>query len=175
MNPWHDVSAGLDSPEWINGIIENPKEDTRANYVLDKKTGLLNLESVVYAASNYPANYGFIPKTYTSQKEPLDILILSSVSISPLCIVKAKVIGAICFKVGAIRDDKIIAVAANDPSVNFINEIMELPQYHLDNIEKFIAKYKLDDDSKENQEKIQQKTIALNIIAKAMDDYKAKY
>src|ERR1700754_1287824 len=91
-NPWHSVSIGEDVPNLVNGIIEIPK-GTRAKYELDKESGLLILDRVLYSSMYYPANYGFIPQTYCDDNDPLDILIISQIDIVPLCIVPAKVIG----------------------------------------------------------------------------------
>lgn len=175
MNPWHDVSAGKDAPEIINGIIENPK-DTRTKYVLDKKTGLLNLESVIYSSMHYPANYGFIPKTYVEgDKAPLDILILASIPIVPMCIVRAKVIGAMCMKDGDNRDDKIIAVAADDISVSHINDVHEIPTHIQQDLKKFFECYAKLEEKKFIVDELQRKSVALGIVAKAIDEYRARF
>ena len=114
FNPWHHVSAGNNLPDFVNGIIEIPK-GTRAKYELDKDSGLLKLDRVLYSSVYYPANYGFIPQTYCEDHDPLDILILSQIDIVPLCIVPAKVIGVMRMLDNGEADDKIIAVAAGDP------------------------------------------------------------
>ena len=84
MNPWHDVSVGIDVPEIVTGIIEIPK-NTRAKYELDKESGMLKLDRVLYSSMYYPANYGFIPQTYCDDNDPLDIVILSQIVIQPMC------------------------------------------------------------------------------------------
>src|SRR5689334_13245376 len=113
FNPWHSVSVGKKAPETVNGIIEIPK-GSRAKYELDKESGLLKLDRVLYSSVFYPANYGFIPQTYCDDNDPLDILILSQVEIVPLCIVPARVVGVMRMIDGGEADDKIIAVAAGD-------------------------------------------------------------
>ncbi|MGB5024377.1 MAG: inorganic diphosphatase, partial [Saprospiraceae bacterium] len=117
MNPWHDVSPGEQTPEFVNGIIEIPK-GTRAKYEIDKVSGLLKLDRVLYSSVYYPANYGFIPRTLCEDKDPLDILVLSQLEFVPLCLVSAKVIGVMRMSDQGDADDKIIAVCAGDPSVN---------------------------------------------------------
>ena len=92
FNPWHHVSFGEEAPEFVNGIVEIPK-NSRAKYELDKDSGMIMLDRVLYSSINYPANYGFIPKTYCDDGDPLDILVISQVTIVPMCLVKAKVIG----------------------------------------------------------------------------------
>jgi len=136
MNPWHNVGFGENSPSIINGIIEIPK-GSRAKYELDKESGLLKLDRVLYSSVYYPANYGFIPQTYCDDKDPLDILIISQVDVVPMCIVEAKVIGVMRMIDGGEADDKIIAVAAGDPSVNHFNDISELPQHFISEIRNF--------------------------------------
>ncbi|MDR2840307.1 MAG: inorganic diphosphatase, partial [Paludibacter sp.] len=92
FNPWHHVSPGDKTPAIVNGIIEIPR-GTRAKYELDKESGLIRLDRVLYSSVYYPANYGFIPQTYCEDKDPLDILILSQIEVVPLCVVEAKVLG----------------------------------------------------------------------------------
>ncbi|MGH2643252.1 MAG: inorganic diphosphatase, partial [Chitinophagaceae bacterium] len=126
FNPWHHVSAGDHIPEIVNGIVEIPK-GSRAKYELDKKSGLLRLDRVLYSSVYYPANYGFIPQSYGADNDPLDILILSQIDFNPLCIVRAKVVGVMQMIDQGEADDKIIAVAADDVSVNYVNNIDQLP------------------------------------------------
>ena len=121
-NPWHYVSAGKDAPDLVNAIIEIPT-GCKAKYELDKDSGLLKLDRVLFSAVHYPANYGFIPKTYCDDKDPLDILVLCSVEVEPLCIIEAKVIGVMRMIDQGEGDDKIISVAKNDQSINHINDI----------------------------------------------------
>jgi inorganic pyrophosphatase len=140
-NPWHTVSPGNETPEFVNGIIEIPK-GTRAKYELDKESGLLLLDRVLYSSVYYPANYGFIPQTYCDDKDPLDILIISQIDVVPLCIVPAKVIGVMQMFDNNEADDKIIAVSAGDPSVSHINDISELPSHFISEMKHFFEEYK---------------------------------
>jgi inorganic pyrophosphatase len=141
INPWHNVSPGNKLPDIVNGIIEIPK-GSRAKYELDKESGLLKLDRVLYSSVYYPANYGFIPQTYCDDKDPLDILILSQIDIVPMCIVSAKVIGVMRMLDNGEADDKIIAVAEGDPSVSHINDISELPQHFVSELRNFFEDYK---------------------------------
>lgn len=136
-NPWHKVSPGSHPPELVNGIIEIPK-GSRAKYELDKESGMLILDRVLYSAVYYPANYGFIPQTYCDDHDPLDILILSQIEIVPMCIVPAKVIGVMRMLDNNEADDKIIAVAAHDMSVNHFNDISELPPHFIREMRAFL-------------------------------------
>lgn len=140
FNPWHHVSPGDNLPGEVNGIIEIPK-GIRAKYELDKDSGLLKLDRVLYSSVYYPANYGFIPQSYGEDKDPLDILILSQIEVVPLCIVPAKIIGVMRMLDNGEADDKIIAVAAGDPSVNHYNDISELPQHMLTETMSFFEDY----------------------------------
>lgn len=170
FNPWHNVSYGKDIPKFVNGIIEIPK-GTRAKYELDKDSGLLILDRVLYSSMYYPANYGFIPQTYCDDKDPLDILIVSQIDVVPLCIVPAKVIGVMRMLDGGEADDKIIAVAAGDPSVNHINDISELPKHFISEIRNFFEDYKKLENKTVQVEEFENAEIAQGILRKAIEDY----
>jgi inorganic pyrophosphatase len=140
-NPWHSVTAGEDIPSIVNAIIEIPK-DSKAKYKLDKASGLLKLDRVLFSAVNYPANYGYIPQTFCDDGDPLDILVISSINAEPLCIVESKVIGVMRMLDEDAYDDKIIAVAKDDMSVNYINNIEELPPHTVVELRRFFEDYK---------------------------------
>lgn len=140
-HPWHGVSRGNSAPYLVNGLIEIPK-GSRAKYEVDKESGLLRLDRVIYSSMYYPANYGFIPQSYCGDRDPLDILVLTQIEVVPLCIVPAKVIGVMRMIDSGDTDDKIIAVCAGDPSVNHIQDISELPEhFHLE-LRNFFEEYK---------------------------------
>jgi inorganic pyrophosphatase len=170
FNPWHNVSYGENIPNVVNGIIEIPK-GTRAKYELDKDSGLLILDRVLYSSVYYPANYGFIPQTYCDDKDPLDILIISQIEIVPLCIVPAKVIGVMRMLDGGEADDKIIAVAEGDPSVNHINDISELPKHFISEMRNFFEDYKKLENKTVQVEEFENAKIAQEILKKAIEDY----
>lgn len=140
-NPWHSVNPGDDIPRTVNGIIEIPK-GSKGKYELDKHSGLLKLDRVLYSSVHYPANYGFIPKTYCDDKDPLDILVICSIDVDPLCIIESKVIGVMHMIDENEQDDKIISVAKNDMAVNYINEISDLPPHTLVELKRFFEDYK---------------------------------
>src|SRR6056297_307484 len=140
-NPWHKVEIGSKAPDVVTGIIEIPK-NTRAKYELDKKSGLLMMDRVIFSSMYYPANYGFIPQTYCDDKDPLDILVLSQITIVPMCLVEAKVIGVMRMLDDGEEDDKIIAVAASDMSVNHLDDITDLPQHFVIELKNFFEDYK---------------------------------
>ncbi len=141
FNPWHHVATGNEEVGYVNGVIEIPK-GSRAKYELDKKSGLLILDRVLYSSVYYPANYGFIPQSYCDDHDPLDILILSQIDVEPLCIVPAKIIGVMRMLDQGEADDKLIAVAAGDPSVNHYNDISELPPHFISEMRSFFEDYK---------------------------------
>jgi inorganic pyrophosphatase len=141
INPWHDVNIGKNAPEVVTGVIEIPK-GSKGKYELDKKTGMLMLDRVLFSAVHYPANYGFIPQTFCEDHDPLDILIISQIDIPSMCLVEAKVIGVMRMIDGGEADDKIIAVAAGDQSVNYINDIDDLPPHLMKEVHRFFEDYK---------------------------------
>lgn len=170
VHPWHGIESGEQAPRVVNAVIEIP-QGSRAKYEIDKPSGLLKLDRVIYSSFYYPSNYGFIPQTYGDDKDPLDILVLSSLSIQPMCLVTAKVIGVMQMIDQGDADDKIIAVAANDPSINYINNIEELPKHFFSELRHFFEEYKRLENKTVKVEEFQDKSMALKIIQEAMDAY----
>lgn len=173
-HPWHDVEPGDRAPEVVNSIIEIPKS-SRAKYELDKPSGLLKLDRVIYSSVYYPANYGFIPQTYGKDGDPLDILVLSQIAVQPLCLLSAKVIGVMRMLDQGESDDKIIAVADDDTSVNYINEINEMPHSFFDEIAHFFEEYKRLEHKEVVVEDFQDKGTAMGIVNEAVNDYQVKF
>lgn len=173
-HPWHDVNIGHHTPEIVKGIIEIPKNH-RAKYELDKESGMLILDRVLYSSINYPANYGFIPQTYCDDHDPLDILVVSQIAIVPMCIVDAKVIGVMRMMDGGEMDDKIIAVAANDMSVNHFNDISELPEFWIKELRSFFEDYKKLENKTVVVEDFQDRHTAMEVIDQSIIDYKKKF
>ena len=174
FNPWHQVSPGDHLPDIVNGIIEIPK-GIRAKYELDKESGLLRLDRVLYSSMYYPHNYGFIPQSYCDDHDPLDILILSQIEVVPLCIVEAKVIGVMRMLDNGEADDKIIAVAAGDPSVNHYNDISELPPHMKTEIMSFFEDYTKLEHKTVVVEKFFDKETAMEILQDSYKMYKKHY
>jgi inorganic pyrophosphatase len=171
LHPWHGTEFGIDAPEIVNAIIEIPK-GSRAKYEIDKATGLLKLDRMIYSSFHYPINYGFIPKTLGEDKDPLDILVLTSIAIQPLCIVESKIIGVMQMIDSGDADDKIIAVAKNDPSVNYINELSELPTHFFAELRNFFEEYKKLEKKTVVVDEFQEKEKAHNIITQAIERYR---
>ncbi len=174
FNPWHHVSSGKKAPEIVNGIIEIPK-GSRAKYELDKDSGLLKLDRVLFSSVYYPANYGFIPQSFCEDNDPLDILVLSQIDFVPLCLVSAKVIGVMRMLDNNEADDKIIAVCANDPSVNHINDISELPQHFISELRNFFESYTKLERKSVVVEDFMGKETAVAIILESFELYKEKF
>lgn len=174
FNPWHQVSIGQQPPAIINSIIEIPK-GSKAKYEMDKETGMLRLDRVLFSSVYYPANYGFIPQTLGKDHDPLDILVFSQIDLQPLCIVQATVIGVMRMLDNGEEDDKIIAVATNDISVSYIQNIQQLPPHLTVEIKNFFEDYKKLENRTVSVEGFQDIKTATKIINISIADYKAKY
>ena len=171
FNPWHHTPIGNDAPNIVTAIIEIPTA-TRAKYELNKETGRLRLDRVIFSSMYYPANYGFIPQTYCDDNDPLDILVLSQIEIRSLCEVNAKVIGVMRMIDQGEADDKIIAVAADDMSVSHINDITELPEHFLKEMRNFFEDYKKLENKTVVVEYFFKKETAIKIVLQSIEDYK---
>lgn len=174
QNPWHELNPGNEIPHKVNGVIEIPK-GSRAKYELDKESGLLILDRVIYSSVYYPHNYGFIPKTLGDDHDPLDILILSQIEVVPLCIVPAKVIGVMRMIDNGEADDKIIAVAAEDMSVNHYEDIDQLPDHFIRELRSFFEDYKKLEHKTVVVEDFQPKKIAEEILEDCLENYRKEF
>lgn len=172
-HPWHCIEPGKEAPYYVKSIIEIPK-GSKGKYEMDKESGLLRLDRVLFSSVHYPANYGFIPQTYCDDNDPLDILVICSIDVAPMCIVEAKVIGAMEMVDGNERDDKIIAVARNDMSVNYINDISELPPHTLIELKRFFEDYKMLEHKDVIVEQFMHREEAFKIILESMKNYQEK-
>jgi len=173
-HPWHGASFGEQAPEIVNALIEIP-QGSRSKYEVDKETGLLKLDRVIYSSFHYPINYGFIPQTLGQDNDPLDILVLCSQAIQPLCLVQATVIGNMQMIDSGKQDDKIIAVASKDPSVNHYKNVDELPQHFLLELRNYFEQYKVLENKKVEIDNFQNKAAALQIINDAIKFYKENF
>jgi inorganic pyrophosphatase len=173
-NPWHDVQIGDGSPDIVRAIVEIPR-GSRAKYELDKDSGLLKLDRVLYSSVHYPANYGFIPRTLGDDHDPLDILVLSQIEIQPLCIVRAKVIGVMRMIDSGEGDDKVLAVAADDISVNYIDSIDQLPPHFHSELRHFFEEYKRLENKTVLVEDFQSAELAKDIIRRAISEYNTAF
>ncbi len=173
-HPWHGAHYGEKAPSTVNALIEIP-QGSRSKYEVDKATGLLRLDRVIYSSFQYPINYGFIPQTLGHDGDPLDILVLCSQSIQSLCLVEAAVIGNMQMIDQGQQDDKIIAVAAKDPSVNHISKMEELPDHFLLELKNFFEQYKVLENKKVEIDNFQNKATACRVIEEAINLYKETF
>ena len=174
LHPWHGATYGEKSPVIVNALIEIP-EGSKCKYEIDKKTGLLKLDRVIYSSFHYPVNYGFIPQTLGEDGDPLDILVMCSESIQALCLVEATVIGNMQMIDTGEKDDKIIAVATKDPSVNHIKDINEIPPHFFAVLKNYFEQYKVLENKVVEIDDFQDKEAAFKIITTAIDAYKLKF
>lgn len=174
LHPWHGAECGNKAPATVNALIEIP-QGSRSKYEVDKTTGLLKLDRVIYSSFQYPINYGFIPQTLGQDGDPLDILVLCSQSIQTLCLVEANVIGNMQMIDNGQVDDKIIAVAAKDPSVNHISRMEDLPQHFLLELKNFFEQYKVLENKKVEIDNFQDQLIAYRVINEAISLYKTTF
>lgn len=173
-HPWHGVHYGDKAPDTVKAIIEIP-QGSRTKYEVDKATGLLKLDRVIYSSFHYPINYGFIPRTLGEDGDPLDILVFCSQTIHPLCLVDAHVIGNMQMIDQGQVDDKIIAVATKDPSVNHIKSVSELPPHFINELRNYFEQYKVLEHKKVAIDNFQDKQKAHEIISRAIEHYKENF
>lgn len=173
-HPWHGAHYGGNAPATVNALIEIP-QGSRSKYEVDKATGLLRLDRVIYSSFHYPINYGFIPQTLGQDNDPLDILVICSQSIQSLCLIEANIIGNMQMIDNGVPDDKIIAVAAKDPSVNHITQMEGLPQHFLLELRNFFEQYKVLENKKVEIDNFQDKETAFKIINEAIYFYKETF
>jgi inorganic pyrophosphatase len=174
LHPWHGAHFGDKAPKTVNGLIEIPK-GSHTKYEIDKKTGLLKLDRVIYSSFHYPVNYGFIPQTLGHDGDPLDILVICSESIEPLCLVEANVIGNMQMIDTGVADDKIIAVAAMDPEVNYITTMEELPKHFIAVLRNYFEQYKVLENKIVEIDEFQNAEAAYTIIEEAITLYKTNF
>ncbi len=170
-NIWHDIAAKRIKPDDFVCVIEISK-GSKTKYELDKETGCIILDRILYTSTQYPANYGFIPKTYGEDEDPLDVLLLCSEPLAPLTLVRAYPIGVITMIDNGRCDDKIIAIPFGDPSYNQYEDISELPVHIFEEMKHFFKVYKNLENKNTAVNEVSGREKALEIIRKARADYK---
>jgi inorganic pyrophosphatase len=170
VHPWHDVSPGKEVPRDFQAVIEIPL-GSNLKYELDKPTGLLKVDRVIHSAVFYPANYGFIPQTYAEDNDPLDVLVLCQEAVQPLALIKARAIGVMTMVDSGATDDKIIAVATNDPEFNEYLEARDLPSHRLLVLKRFFQDYKQLEGKQVQVEEIRPAYAAIGIIEQSLARY----
>ena len=171
MNIWHDIAAEKITPEDFYAVIEITK-GSKNKYELDKATGLMVLDRILYTSTHYPANYGFIPRTYADDCDPLDVLVLCSEQINQLTLVRCYPIGVISMNDQGKIDDKIIAIPFNDPMYNTYKSLEEIPPHIYDEMRHFFTVYKTLEGKKTAVDDAKGKEDAIRIISEAIDSYK---
>jgi inorganic pyrophosphatase len=171
-HPWHDVTPGEKLPREFTAIIEIPM-GSNVKYELDKPTGLLKLDRMLYSAVYYPVNYGFIPQTYAEDDDPLDVLVMCQEPVAPLTLVKARTIGLMTMVDSGKPDHKIVAVALDDPEVNPYREVSELPPHRLSMVRRFFQDYKQLEGKAVEVDEIEPSDLSLPIIEAALERYSA--
>ena len=174
MNIWHDINENRIKPNDFLAVIEI-KKGGKNKYELDKETGMLRLDRVLYTATHYPANYGFIPRTYAEDNDPLDVLVLCQENIDPMTLVECYPIGVINMIDSEENDEKIIAIAKKDPFLNVYNDIEEIPSHISSEIMHFFVVYKQLEDKQTVVEKVLGRKEAEETIQKAIDRYNLKF
>ena len=174
MNIWHDISADRITAERFEALIEIPRGG-KAKYELDKETGLLRLDRILYTSTVYPANYGFIPRTLADDGDPLDVLVLCNDSIIPMTLVTCKPIGVIKMIDGGDLDEKIIAVPVTDPNYKDYYDIHELPSHIFEEMMHFFEVYKVLEHKTTTVKEICHAPEAVAIIKKCIKTYEKKY
>jgi inorganic pyrophosphatase len=169
-HPWHDVTPGLKLPHEFMALIEIPRGSS-IKYELDKATGLLKVDRMLYSAVHYPANYGFIPQTYAEDDDPLDVLVLMQEPVAPLTLVRSRAIGLMTMVDSGKKDHKILAVAMDDPEFNAFHEAGELPEHRLTMLRRFFLDYKTLEHKTVEVEDFQEASAAAPIIEAALDRY----
>lgn len=174
MNIWHDISKERISSTDFIATIEISK-GSKKKYELDKETGLIILDRILYTSTHYPANYGFIPRTLGDDKDPLDVLVICSEEIEPMSLVRCYPIGVMYMRDNGDMDEKIIAIPYNDPTYNCYTDIEQLPEHIFEEIQHFFSVYK-DLENKETDVKdFGGPTEAIAVIEKCIANYEKKY
>jgi inorganic pyrophosphatase len=173
MHAWHDVELGEDIARYFRAVIEIPK-GSKAKYELDKATGMLTLDRVLYSAVHYPANYGFLPRTFCGDGDPLDVLVLGQEPVVPMCVLRARAIGVLTMSDDKGEDDKIIAIHVDDPEYAHYRDIAELPPHRLRELERFFLDYKVLEDKVVNVDELRGRQDAERVIRAAVRLYRER-
>ncbi len=173
-HPWHDVSPGDTVPKEFNAVIEIPLH-SNVKYELDKATGMIRMDRVLYSAVFYPANYGFIPQTLSADDDPLDVLVLCQEPVAPLTVMHARAIGLMRMMDQGGEDHKVIAVATGDPEYSAYHEASKLPQHQMAMVRRFFQDYKQLEGKRVDVEEVLPAAEAYPIIRSALALYRKKF
>ena len=170
VHPWHEVTPGENLPEEFMAVIEIPM-GSNVKYELDKQTGLLRMDRVLYSAVHYPANYGFIPQTFADDDDPLDVLVLCQEPVYPRTLIRARAIGLMTMIDGGKKDHKVIAVAVDDPEYSSYRDLAELPVHRLNILRRFFQDYKQLEELDVEVDEIESAENAFPVIEAALQAY----
>ena len=170
MHPVHDIEIPDDITAFVPTVIEIPR-GSHSKYEVDKPTGLLRLDRVLYSAVFYPANYGFIPRTHADDGDPLDILVLMQEPVAPLTIVRAKPLGGLQMADDKGVDDKIIGVCIDDPAYEPYQKLADIPQHVMKEVDRFFRDYKILEDKRVDVSDFYDQKRALEVIRAARAAY----
>ncbi|QWT55443.1 inorganic diphosphatase [Christensenella sp. MSJ-20] len=170
MNIWHDIAPERITKDSFYAVIEIQKGG-KVKYELDKETGLILMDRILYTSTHYPANYGFIPRTYAQDKDPLDVLVLCSEQIISMSLVQCYPIGVISMVDSGDSDEKIIAIPFGDPMYNGYKDISDLPKHIFDEMSHFFSVYKALENKVTAIENIERRDAAVRIIQDCIDEY----
>ena len=173
-NIWHDIDPHRITPEDFIAVIEIPK-GSKKKYELDKETGLIILDRILYTSTHYPCNYGFIPRTYGDDGDPLDVLVLCSEEIEPLSLVRCYPIGVIRMKDNGKLDEKIIAIPFNDPNYNTYHDITDLPAHVFQEMQHFFSVYKTLENKETVVDEAQGRDEAVDVIRACIAHYRDNF
>jgi inorganic pyrophosphatase len=173
-NIWHDISPKRISPEDFICVIEIPK-GSKKKYELDKETGYIILDRILHTSTHYPANYGFIPRTYGDDGDPLDVLLLCAEKLEPMSLVRAYPIGMINMIDNGRNDEKIIAIPFNDPNYSCYKDISQLPAHRFDEMKHFFSVYKTLESKETAIDEVRGVLDAISIIEESIEAYKDKF
>ena len=173
-HPWHDVSAGPDAPETFNALIEIPK-GSKVKYELDKETGLIMVDRILYASIHYPANYGFIPRTLGDDGDPLDLLVLMQEQVVPLSLLSVRPVGMMHMVDDGEDDEKIICVHLDDPEYRSYDHYKQLPEHRLDELRSFFEDYKKLEDKEVDVSDFDEPEKAIEAVKNAMKLYDEEF
>ncbi len=173
-NVWHDISDSRINPEDFICVIEIPK-GSKKKYELDKESGYIILDRILFTSTHYPANYGFIPHTYGDDNDPLDVLLLCSQTLDPLTLVRAYPIGVITMIDNGRNDEKIIAIPFSDPTYNSYKSINDLPSHIFDEMKHFFKVYKNLEGKDTAVDAVKGRDDAISVIKEAIANYKKNF
>lgn len=170
MNIWHNIARNRINANDFYAVVEITK-GSKMKYELDKETGLLVLDRILYTSTHYPANYGFIPRTLADDGDPMDVLVLSSESLLPMSLVRCYPIGVITMVDNGKRDEKIIAIPFNDPTYNNYKSITELPAHIFEEMQHFFRVYKELENKPTSVSEVNDHEVAVEVVQKSIDEY----